>query len=120
MVNYREILRLKNLKYSQWEIASSVHSSRNTVKEVVDLASALKIEYPLDTDVTNQHLKSILYPERKEQGTEPMERLQDSPLSVAILDRIKHDAYKINIIPTDPTNYRFMREVYGLNPALSK
>lgn len=25
----------------------------------------------------------------------------DSPLSEAILDRIKHDAYKINIIPTD-------------------
>ena len=44
----------------------------------------------------------------------------DSPLSEAILDRIKHDAYKINIIPTDPTNYRSMREVYGLDPALSE
>ena len=32
----------------------------------------------------------------------------DSPLSEAILDRIKHDAYKINIIPTDPANYRSM------------
>lgn len=48
MVNYREILRLKSLKYSQREIALSVHSSRNTVKEVVDLATALKIEWPLD------------------------------------------------------------------------
>ena len=44
----------------------------------------------------------------------------DSPLAEAILDRIKHDTYKINIIPTDPTNYRSMREVYGLNPALSE
>ena len=44
----------------------------------------------------------------------------DSPLSEAILDRIKHDAYKINIVPTDPTNYRSMREVYGLDPALSE
>ena len=44
----------------------------------------------------------------------------DSPLAEAILDRIKHDAYKINIIPTDPTNYRSMREVYGLAPALSE
>ena len=44
----------------------------------------------------------------------------DSPLSEAILDRIKHDAYKINIIPTNPTNYRSMREVYGLDPALSE
>ena len=44
MVNYREILKLKSLKYSQWEIALSVHSFRNTVKEVIDLATALKIE----------------------------------------------------------------------------
>mgnify|MGYP005770060593 FL=1 len=44
----------------------------------------------------------------------------DSPLSEAILDRIKHDAYKINIVPTDPANYKSMREVYGLNPALSE
>lgn len=43
-----------------------------------------------------------------------------SPLSEAILDRIQHDAYKINIIPTDPVNYRSMREVYGLDPALSE
>ena len=44
----------------------------------------------------------------------------DSPLAEAILDRIKHDAYKINIIPTDPANYRSMREVYGLDPAISE
>ena len=29
-------------------------------------------------------------------------------------------AYKINIVPTDPANYRSMREVYGLDPALSE
>ena len=44
----------------------------------------------------------------------------DSPLAEAILDRIKHDAYKINIIPIDPTNYKSMREVYGLDPTLSE
>lgn len=44
----------------------------------------------------------------------------DSPLAEAILDRIKHNAYKINIVPTDPANYRSMREVYGLDPALSE
>ena len=38
---------------------------------------------------------------------------EDSSLSEAILDRIKHDIYKINIIPTEPANYRSMREVYG-------
>lgn len=41
-------------------------------------------------------------------------------MSEAILDRIKHDAYKSNIIPTAPTNYRSMHEVYGLDPVLSE
>lgn len=44
----------------------------------------------------------------------------DSPLAEAILDRIKHDAYKINIVPTDPASYRSMREVYGLDPLMSE
>ena len=44
----------------------------------------------------------------------------DSPLAESILDRIKHDAYKINIIPTDPTSYKSTREVYGLDPTLSE
>ena len=44
----------------------------------------------------------------------------DSPLAEAILDRIKHDAYKIHIIPADPANYRSMREVYGLDKSLSE
>lgn len=44
----------------------------------------------------------------------------DSPLAEAILDRIKYDAYKINIVPVDPANNRSMREVYGLDPALSE
>lgn len=64
MVNYREILRLHGLGYSQREITSSVHSSRSTIKEVIDIASAFKIEWPLDPDVTNSDLESLLYPER--------------------------------------------------------
>ena len=44
----------------------------------------------------------------------------DSPLTETILDRIMHDAYKINNVPTDPANYRSMREVYGLDPTLSE
>ena len=44
----------------------------------------------------------------------------DRPLAEAILDKIKHDAYKINIIPVDPENYRSMREVYGLDKSISE
>ena len=44
----------------------------------------------------------------------------DSTLTETILDRMKHDAYKNRIVPTDPANYRFMREVYGLDKILSE
>jgi len=44
----------------------------------------------------------------------------ESPLAEAILDRIKHDAYKISIVPANPENYRSMREVYGLDQSLSE
>ena len=43
-----------------------------------------------------------------------------SPLAEAILDRIKYDAYKINIVPVNPENYRSMREIYGMDPASSE
>lgn len=64
MVNYREIPRLKSLKYSNTDIASSVHSSRNTVQEVLRLSEALHIQWPLEDDVTNLDLEAVLYPER--------------------------------------------------------
>lgn len=43
----------------------------------------------------------------------------DSRLAESVHDRIKHDAYKIHIIPTDPINYRSMREVCGLDKSLA-
>ena len=64
MVDYREILRLKSLNYSNVDIASSVHSSRNTIHEVLKLAELLNVKWPLDDDVTNYTLESLFYPER--------------------------------------------------------
>lgn len=43
-----------------------------------------------------------------------------SPLADAILDRIVHDSYKINIESSDPTKDLSMREVYGLDKYLSE
>ncbi len=37
-----------------------------------------------------------------------------SPLADAILDRIVHDSYVIDIVPVDPSKDLSMREVYGL------
>ena len=72
MVDYREILMLHNLGYSQRVITSSVHSSRSTVKEVSDLTNALKIEWPLDANVTNSDLELLLYPDRAEKNSNHM------------------------------------------------
>lgn len=65
MVDYREILRLKSLGYKNTDIAVSVHSSRNTIQEVVNIAGALKISWPLDDDISNVALEELLYPDRK-------------------------------------------------------
>ena len=77
MVDYREILRLKSLNYPNTVISSSVHSSRNTVQEVLSIAAALKITWPLDDDVTNYTLESLLYPGRHQTDQERM--LPDYP-----------------------------------------
>jgi DNA replication protein DnaC len=44
----------------------------------------------------------------------------DSPLADAILDRIVHDAYMVNITSIDETKDLSMREVYGLDKSLSE
>ena len=41
-----------------------------------------------------------------------------SPLADAILDRIVHDSYRINIESADPTRDISMREVYGMDKSL--
>ncbi len=64
MVNYREILRLHSLGYSQRQIASSVHSSRNTIRDVLTLASSAGIKWPLDKVITNESLYETFYPGR--------------------------------------------------------
>lgn len=43
MTNYREILRLKSLGYTQRSIASGAKVSRNTVSEVLKKAEQLKM-----------------------------------------------------------------------------
>ena len=42
----------------------------------------------------------------------------DSPLADAIIDRIAHDSYRINITGIDAEHDRSMREVYGLDKEL--
>lgn len=62
MIDYREILRLQDLKHSQRSIALETQSSRNTVAAVLTAAKAAGISWPLDDDVTNQELQELLFP----------------------------------------------------------
>ena len=62
MVDYREILKLNHEGQHQRQIAASVGSSRNTVSEVLAAAKANGIEWPLNEELTNEKLRSILFP----------------------------------------------------------
>jgi hypothetical protein len=64
MVNYREILRLISLGYSQRQIAASSRSSRNTVKDVLEAAQKAEIQWPLDDSITNEVLEATFHPDR--------------------------------------------------------
>lgn len=66
MVNYREILRLNSLNYSQRQIAASVHSSRNTISEVLHLADEIGLNWPLDDSASNEEIMALLYPKRRD------------------------------------------------------
>lgn len=61
---------------------------------------------------------TIFCSQYKEQGWYEQLGGDDSPIADAILDRIVHDAYKINIESIDPSRDLSMREVYGLNKSL--
>lgn len=74
MVNYREILRLRSLDYSQRQVAASVHSSRSTISEVYQLADKHGLTWPLSSDVSNMDVRNLLYPER---AAEPGRKMPD-------------------------------------------
>ena len=52
MIKYREILRLKRLRFSERNIARICGASRNTVKKVLDRAAQVGLIWPLDNDLT--------------------------------------------------------------------
>lgn len=62
MTNYREILRLENLGFSERNIALSCPCSRNTVAKALKRAHELGISWPLTNEQTNAVLEKMLYP----------------------------------------------------------
>lgn len=66
MVNYREILRLDSLRYSQRQIAASIPCARDTISAVCKLAKKNGLAWPLPDELSNQAIQDLFYPERKE------------------------------------------------------
>ena len=64
MVNYREILRLKGLGYTQRQIAASVSNARDTVGDVIKRAQEHNLAWPLEDAMTDRALQALFYPER--------------------------------------------------------
>ena len=64
MTNYRKIIELYSQGYSQRSIESSVRSSHQTVKAVIERAAELNITWPIEDDVTNEMLDELFYSNR--------------------------------------------------------
>ena len=62
LLDYREILRLNSLGYTNRQIARTGVASRDKVKEVLDAADNTHIKWPLDDSVTNEDLKQLMFP----------------------------------------------------------
>lgn len=62
MTDYREILRLSSLGFSERNIALGCPCSRNTVSKVLRRAEELGISWPLPDGQTNAVLENILFP----------------------------------------------------------
>ena len=75
MTNYRKILKLHSQGYSQRSIESSVRSSHQTVRAVLDRAAELHVTWPLEDDVTNEMLDELFNGKRS-----------SSPSTYAVID----------------------------------
>ena len=62
MTQYREILRLHNQGISISSIASCCECSRNTVKNVLQKAGEIGMQWPLSADVTDEKIRRLLFP----------------------------------------------------------
>jgi hypothetical protein len=65
MTQYREILRLKSLGFSERNVAHSCSVSRNTVARGVNRAAEINLSWPLDHNLTDSALEEMLFPKTK-------------------------------------------------------
>jgi len=111
LVDYREILRLRSLGSNITEIAQAVRSSRNTVRDVEKLADEKSISWPIEEELTNQRLYTLLYPERLEKAQVYMEpdcayihtELAKKGVNLTLL----HNEYKVKCASAGRVPYQY-------------
>ena len=91
MTNYRKIIELYSQGYSQRSIESSVRSSHQTVKAVIERAAELNITWPIEDDVTNEMLDELFYGNRSS---------SPSPYAVIDFDYIHRELSKKGVTLT--------------------
>lgn len=64
MTDYREIIRLKSLEFSNGDIANSLYCSRNTVSEEIKLAETHSLGCPIPDSLANSDIEHLFYPDR--------------------------------------------------------
>ena len=64
MTNYREIIRLHSLDFSNVAISNSLCCSRNKVSEVLQLAEQHSMGWPIPDALTNSDIEHLFYPNR--------------------------------------------------------
>ena len=110
------------------EILDKLLQDCGLTREEIYITNIVKCHPPSNRDPKEEEKKDIfelLHCRRKRSSTIFCSQYQRdgwyeqlggdaSPLADAILDRIVHDAYMIDIIPVDPSKDISMREVYGL------
>ena len=69
MIDYREIIRLKSLRFSNVAIANSLCCSRNTVSEVLKLAETHSLGWPIPDTLTNNDIEHLFYPAEEQRRT---------------------------------------------------
>ncbi len=72
MTDYREIIRLKSLEFSNVAIANSLCCSRNTVSEVLKLAETHSLGWPIPDSLTNSDIEQLFYPDRGSNEGRPL------------------------------------------------
>ena len=93
---------------------------------ILDVWLLLKLSEPESKDIfellhkRRKKSSTIFCSQFRQEGWYEQLGGDNSTIADAILDRIVHDAYKINIESIDPSKDISMRELYGLDKSLSE